>query len=333
MGPTAPEGCLAAVAGWNGRPLETARLVLRAPRAADIAAIVTLLGDPEVARHTARVPHPYTQADGKRFIAAAAEERAAATGVTLVIEERVSGLVAGCIGTPFAATTGGGAAELGYWLGRPFWGRGYATEATRRVLRLAFEVCGRTLVWACPEPSNPASRRVLEKCGLMFDRRERALFPARAEEREVFVLTIGRERWTAIHAARPQILVAAAALIDGDGRVLLAQRPAGKSMAGLWEFPGGKLASGETPEAALVRELKEELGIDITESCLAAIGFVSYDYDTFHLLMPLYACRQWRGQVAAHEGQALAWVRPARLADYKMPPADVPLLAALQNLL
>ncbi len=127
--------------------------------------------------------------------------------------------------------------------------------------------------------------------------------------------------------------MSAVALIDGDGRVLLAQRPAGKSMAGLWEFPGGKLDAGETPETALVRELREELGIDITESCLAAIGFASHDYDTFHLLMPLYACRQWRGQVTAREGQQLEWVRAARLGDYKMPPADVPLVAVLRDLL
>jgi 8-oxo-dGTP diphosphatase len=167
----------------------------------------------------------------------------------------------------------------------------------------------------------------------MFERRERTLFPARDEEREVFVLTLDRERWTQAHAARPQLLVAAAALIDDDGRVLLAQRPPGKSMAGLWEFPGGKLAAGETPEAALVRELKEELDIDVAESCLAAIGFTSWDYDTFHLLMPLYACRQWKGEIAAREGQTFAWVRPARLIDYKMPPADRPLLAALHSTL
>ena len=329
MGRTEPDGCLAPVTGWNGRPVDTAHLILRAPKPADIAAIVALLADPEVSRHTARVPHPYTLADGERFIAAAAEERAAGSGVTMVIEERVSGAVVGCIGTPLAP----GMAEIGYWLGRPFWGRGYATEAARRMLRLAFETCGRGLVWAGVPPDNPASRRVLEKCGLMFERRERTLFPARAEEREVFVLSIDRERWLLTHAARPRVMAVAAALIDGDGRVLLARRPAGKSMAGLWEFPGGKLDAGETPEAALVRELQEELGIDITESCLAAIGFVSHDYDKFHLLMPLYACRQWRGEITAREGQVLDWVRPARLRDYKMPPADLPLLASLHGVL
>ena len=129
------------------------------------------------------------------------------------------------------------------------------------------------------------------------------------------------------------VLVAAVALVDTDGRVLLAQRPAGKSMAGLWEFPGGKVDAGETPEAALIRELAEELGIDVTASCLAPLTFASHTYRDFHLLMPLYVCRKWSGIPAAREGQRLAWVWPARLADYPMPPADVPLVAALRDLL
>jgi 8-oxo-dGTP diphosphatase len=129
------------------------------------------------------------------------------------------------------------------------------------------------------------------------------------------------------------VLVAAVALIDTDGRVLLAQRPAGKSMAGLWEFPGGKVDIGETPEAALIRELAEELGIDVTASCLAPFTFASHTYPDFHLLMPLYVCRKWSGIPSAREGQRLAWVWPARLADYPMPPADVPLVAALRDLL
>lgn len=129
------------------------------------------------------------------------------------------------------------------------------------------------------------------------------------------------------------VLVAAVALIDPDGRVLLAQRPEGKSMAGLWEFPGGKVRDGETPEAALIRELHEELGIDTRQSCLAPIGFASHAYEDFHLLMPLYVCRVWRGEISPREGQELAWVRPARLAGYAMPPADAPLIPLLRDLL
>ena len=129
------------------------------------------------------------------------------------------------------------------------------------------------------------------------------------------------------------LLVAACALIDTDGRVLIAQRPLGKSMAGLWEFPGGKVEDGEAPEATLIRELKEELGIDTSASCLAPLTFASHAYEDFHLLMPLYVCRRWQGIPRALEGQALKWVRVGDLRDYPMPPADLPLIPALTDLL
>jgi 8-oxo-dGTP diphosphatase len=129
------------------------------------------------------------------------------------------------------------------------------------------------------------------------------------------------------------LLVVAAALVDVDGRVLIAQRPEGKQLAGLWEFPGGKLQEGERPEIALIRELKEELGIDVEEACLAPLTFASHAYPEFHLLMPLYICRRWRGQAASRENQALKWVRPHNLRDYPMPPADAPLIPALIDLL
>lgn len=129
------------------------------------------------------------------------------------------------------------------------------------------------------------------------------------------------------------VLVAACALVDADGRVLLAQRPQGKPMAGLWEFPGGKVESGERPEETLIRELEEELGIVVREPCLAPLTFASHAYPDFHLLMPLYVCRRWDGTVTPREGQALAWVRPNRLRDYEMPPADVPLVSHLMALL
>ena len=127
------------------------------------------------------------------------------------------------------------------------------------------------------------------------------------------------------------LLVSAVALIDADGRVLLAQRPEGKSMAGLWEFPGGKVEAGETPEAALIRELHEELGINTWKSCLAPLTFASHAYEKFHLLMPLFACRRWEGLPTPREWQTLAWVRPDRLRDYPMPPADIPLIPILRD--
>jgi 8-oxo-dGTP diphosphatase len=129
------------------------------------------------------------------------------------------------------------------------------------------------------------------------------------------------------------VLVAACALIDADGRVLIAQRPPGRAMAGLWEFPGGKVEAGETPEASLIRELNEELGIVVNEACLAPLTFASHRYADFHLLMPLYVCRRWEGLVRAQEGQELAWIKPNRLKDYPMPPADLPLISHLTTLL
>ena len=134
-------------------------------------------------------------------------------------------------------------------------------------------------------------------------------------------------------AATKIVLVAACALVDADGRVLVAQRPEGKPMAGLWEFPGGKVENGERPEETLIRELREELGIIVSEACLAPLTFASHNYPDFHLLMPLYVCRRWDGMVNPTEGQRVSWVKPNRLRDYEMPPADVPLIAHLMALL
>lgn len=132
---------------------------------------------------------------------------------------------------------------------------------------------------------------------------------------------------------RPIVLVAAAALVDPDNRVLICRRPEGKSMAGLWEFPGGKVEDGETPEAALVRELKEELSITVCESCLSPFTFASHTYETFHLLMPLFLCRKWEGDIVPVEHPEIAWANPNRLSRYPMPPADVPMIPLLRDLL
>ncbi|MBN2752508.1 MAG: (deoxy)nucleoside triphosphate pyrophosphohydrolase [Rhodospirillaceae bacterium] len=134
-------------------------------------------------------------------------------------------------------------------------------------------------------------------------------------------------------SGRPLMLVVAAVLVDADGRVLLAQRPTGKSMAGLWEFPGGKIEDGEPPERALIRELVEELGIETRPGCLSPLTFASHAYESFHLLMPVFLIRSWRGTLRGREGQSLAWVTPNRLRDYAMPPADLPLIAAIQDAL
>lgn len=132
---------------------------------------------------------------------------------------------------------------------------------------------------------------------------------------------------------RPILLVAACALVDADNRVLIAQRPEGKSMAGLWEFPGGKIKPGETPEETLIRELQEEIGVTTQTACLAPLTFASHSYETFHLLMPLFVCRRFTGIAVPREGQVLKWVRPQKMRDYPMPPADIPLIPALIDLL
>lgn len=132
---------------------------------------------------------------------------------------------------------------------------------------------------------------------------------------------------------KPLVLVAAAALVDIDNRVLIARRPEGKAMAGLWEFPGGKIEPGETPEATLIRELDEELGIEVCDTCLAPLTFASHSYDTFHLLMPLFLCRNWEGEIRPTEHSEVKWVRAMRLADYPMPEADLPLIPPLRDLL
>jgi 8-oxo-dGTP diphosphatase len=133
--------------------------------------------------------------------------------------------------------------------------------------------------------------------------------------------------------SKPLLLVVACALVDADGRVLIGQRPQGKQLGGLWEFPGGKLEPGETPEEALIRELREELGIEVTQACLAPFVFTTHAYESFHLLMPLWLCRRWSGVVEAREHQAVAWVKPNQLSDYPMPPADEPLVAYLRDFL
>ncbi len=138
---------------------------------------------------------------------------------------------------------------------------------------------------------------------------------------------------TALLQPKPVLLVVAVALVDNDGRVLLTQRPEGKKLAGMWEFPGGKVEPNEAPEAALLRELREELDLDISAACLAPYTFASHSYEDFHLLMPLYVCRRWSGQPRPREGQAMKWVRPVKMGELPMPPADVPLVAMLRDLL
>jgi len=306
-------------------PVETARLRLRALQLADAPAVERLAGDWEIARYTAHIPHPYPPGGAAPWIEETWAEAIAGKKVVAAIERRADGLMVGCI--ELDLMQGSGMGVLGYWVGRPYWGSGIASEAAAAMVSLGFERLGLSRIEAAAVPANRRSIRVQEKLGLgLIGEREEAA-PARGAPMRVEVRVLTRAQ------SRRRVLVSAVALVDVDGRILLARRPPGKSLAGLWEFPGGKVDENETPEAALIRELKEELGIDVAQSCLAPFTFASHRYPDFDLLMPLYLCRRWEGAVSALEGQELAWVRPARLSDYPMPPADEPLVAMLRDFL
>lgn len=331
-------------------PLATPRLTLRLLRPEDAAALHRLINDWEVTRTLTTVRFPYDRALADEWIASTNAEAAAGTAYHLAITGRdgETEMLVGGVGLRLDPARRAG--RLGYWVGRRFWGHGVATEAAGRLARWALAHLDLDVIEANVDVENPASAAVLRRIGFRQTGIGVEDFPARGGARRVWHFAAGRDDLfeaetpapappatpqdvAAAPAGPPLLLVAACALIDTDGRVLLARRPEGKPMAGLWEFPGGKLAPGETPEAALIRELREELGIDTSAACLAPFAFASHAYERFHLLMPLYVCRRWRGTLTAREGQALAWVRPDRLADYAMPPADRPLVALLRELL
>jgi len=326
-------------------PLTTERLTLRPFRPDDAPALHRLVNDWEVVRMLSRLPFPYPRKLADEFIATTRRQLAEAAGYQLAItgHEAEAEVLIGAVGlrldrrTPRTAT-------LGYWIGRRFWGHGAATEAAGRLARWGMANLALDRLVATVATDNPASAAVLRRIGFRQTGAGVETSLARGGEHPVLRFEATRDDLFGTPdvavppepvqpGSRPLLLVAACALIDADGRVLLARRPEGKTMAGLWEFPGGKLAPGETPEAALVRELKEELGIDVATSCLAAFAFASHAYERFHLLMPLYLCRRWKGTPAAREGQTLAWVRPARLGEYDMPAADKPLIPLLRDFL
>lgn len=306
-------------------PIETARLRLRALVGPDAPEIERLAGDWEIARFTANIPHPYPPGSAAPWIEETWAEARAGKKIVAAVERRADGALVGCV--ELDLTQGPGLGVLGFWVGRPYWGAGIASEAASAVIALGFDRFGLSRIEAAAVPANRRSIGVQEKLGfaVIGERNEPA--PARGGSMRVEIRSKSRP------SARKRLLVSAAALVDVDGRVLLARRPPGKALSGLWEFPGGKVREDETPEAALIRELKEELAIDVTESCLAPFTFASHRYPDFDLLMPLYLCRRWEGQVTALEGQEVAWVRPARLSDYQMPPADKPLIAMLRDYL
>ena len=323
-------------------PLPTERLLLRMFTPADAAALHALINDWRVCRTLADVEYPYQREAADAWIAETRHQLHAGSGCHLAITglEGEQEMLVGGIGVRLDPGTREG--RLGYWVGARFWGHGVAGEAVGRLASWALANLDIDRLTATVDVDNPASIAVLRRIGFRATGEAMQDFAGRGERRvlcfeatrdDVFGATEVAAPAALPAGAKPLLLVAACALIDADGRVLLARRPEGKKMAGLWEFPGGKLGPGETPEVALIRELKEELGIDVTSSCLAAFAFASHEYEKFHLLMPLYLCRRWRGTPQTLEGQTLAWVRPDKLADYPMPPADKPLIPLLRDFL
>jgi 8-oxo-dGTP diphosphatase len=311
------------------RHLATGRVILRPLNAADAADLHRHINDWDICRRLSNVPFPYAAADAAAWIAETAQDRAAGRGEHFAITDAASGALIGGAGLRIAGKT----AELGYWLGRAFWGGGYGTEAVRRLVEWGFATLPLEKITATVAADNDVSAALLERLGFRQTGKGSKIFLCRPGQK-LPVRFYALERDVPESAAPSSVLlVVAAALIDAEGRVLLARRPAGKKMAGLWEFPGGKLEPGETPEAGLARELGEELGIAVNPADLAPFIFASHAYEKFHLLMPVFLCRRWRGTPAGREGQALAWVAPAELPEYPMPPADRPIIPFLRDFL
>ena len=302
-----------------------------------------LVNDWEVTRTLAEIPYPYPRDLADEWIASTAAQLAAGSGYHLAItgrEGRKETLV-GVVGLRVDQARRSG--RLGYWVGRAYWGHGVATEAARRLTSWGFANLSLDVINAEVTEGNDASSKVLRRVGFREAGHGVRLSVTKRNQHNVTVFEATRDDIfgrpdvplpdAADPGTKPLLLVAACALVDVDGRVLLARRPEGKKMAGLWEFPGGKLHPGETPEVALIRELREELGIDVAAACLAPFAFASHAYEGFHLLMPLFVCRRWKGTPTPREKQTLAWVRASKLADYEMPPADKPLIPLLRDFL
>ncbi len=320
-----------------GPMLRTSRLILRPLQESDVPVFHRLINDWDICRRVPDAPFPYPESQAQAWIAAAASAREAGRAEQFAIVETLTGALLGCVGLKLSKDRK--SAELGYWVGRPHWRQGFALEAVRRIIDWAFASLPIAQLTAVVAADNDGSLAVLRRLGFKQSGKGHRVFSCRPGEKlPVKHFTIERE--TPENAAEPlltqktaTLLVVAAALIDEQGRVLLARRPEGKKMAGLWEFPGGKLEPGETPEAALARELREELELETDPNDFAPFVFASHAYESFHLLMPVFLCRRWKGEPRPREGQKLAWVAPGNLAEYPMPAADRPLIPMLRDFL
>ncbi|MCK5295458.1 MAG: GNAT family N-acetyltransferase [Alphaproteobacteria bacterium] len=312
--------------------IQTNRLVLRPFILEDAEAVYNYIKDWEVAKYTSHIPYPYEKEMAESWLSAIIKDMNAGKCFITAIINRENGSLIGGVGLDFENRK----AELGYWLAKHAWGNGYATEAVQAMVACGFDVFNMESIKAGVHPQNTASSNVLKKLGFVFTEKKLSYAPARNKDvlYKYYSIPCSQYRLPLNNTNRKKHLrVSAAALVTDDNQVLLASRPEGKSMAGLWEFPGGKTTPEEGAKQALSREILEELDIVIEEKDIQFLSLSSYEYEDFYLLMPLYLCRKWKGNPTAQEGQKLAWSSPENFSNFPMPPADIPLAQVLRKVL
>ncbi|MDI2090569.1 bifunctional GNAT family N-acetyltransferase/(deoxy)nucleoside triphosphate pyrophosphohydrolase [Commensalibacter oyaizuii] len=324
-------------------PLTFDHYTLRPIEQTDASSLHSLINDWNVVRMLSQVPFPYSKTLLDQWINTMIQEMKDGISYHFTIFDRSfeKPVIVGCIG--IRLNTKDQLGKIGYWLGQKYWGKQIASRALQRLSSWALANLNINYIHATAADDNLASIAVLKKCGYQPFGQGKEKFLARAVEQSVSYFLLQREDICPGKSPIPMnntllkpkkiLLVVAAALIDIDGQLLLARRPEGKSMAGMWEFPGGKVEPNETPEAALIRELKEEINIDVSQSCLAPFTFASHEYADFHLLMPLYVCHKWKNVPEPKENQQLAWVNCEELDHYLVMEADKPFIPLLKDLM
>ncbi len=306
---------------WAQRPfvpIATERLLLRPFLDSDSQSMAELLNDIRVSERLRRVPFPYSLKDAHEFISLADNKFQQGQGLCLAIVDRKTNAFMGSCSLE---------EELGVWLGHKHWGRGFGSEAIQALVHFGFSALSLPNIDLSALEHNTASRQIFENLGFQETGTKATVNNVTHTTEIAVTYNLTREEYFAALLAKvvPVVWVVAAALIDKKGNLLLAQRPEGKTMAGVWELPGGKIEEGETPEKALVRELEEELGICVKEQDFEAMTFASYHYHSFHLVMPLFLCRNWNGAAEGREGQALRWITYKDLPGIPTPSADIAL--------
>ncbi len=307
-------------------PLTTERLILRPLQVQDADAMATLANDSRVAQRLQHLPHPYTLADAHTFINSSQEALKKGTGLSLAIIRRADQTFMGVIGYK---------EELGYWLGHEFWRQSYGKEAARSLIKFIFFVLQKNILSGTALTDNIASRRIFEGLGFHQTGTKDCISLGYEGTKLGVTYELSRKDFLSHYRSlnRPILWAVSAVLVNERGELLLTERPPGKSMAGVWEVPGGKIEPGETPEEALIRELKEEVGIDVEEEDLTSLSFISFPYESFHLVMPFYLCRRWTGTPYGAEGQAIKWVKYSDLVDFPMPLASLLSFYHLEDML